>query len=452
MLSRHDIRAALGRELLSERPGTETTFGRVWNDSRSTRGGDLFVALKTENRDGHEFAAKAVEAGARGVIVQSEVEVPERTYVFRVRDTQHALGEIARHWRKRFFIKAAVVTGSVGKTTTKELIAAVLGSKYNVLKSPANFNDEIGLSMTLLQLTGAHSRAVLEVGMFGPGEIRRMCEIAMPEIGVVTNVGPSHLERLGSLEAIAAAKAEAVEGLPGYGFAVLYADDARVAAMAEKTKARVLTYGVESSADVRGVEIQPRGLKGVDFEVVCAGRKVSAHTPVPGVDLVPNALAAIAVAMADGMALEEAAAALRHANVPGRLQAKKASNGALILDDSYNASPSSMIAALKVVGDTAGRRYALLGDMFELGAAETEGHASVGREAAAVLDGLFTVGERGKIIAEAAERAGLAQVRHFESKTQASKALKAGLGPGDVLLVKASHGMALETVVEELEG
>jgi UDP-N-acetylmuramoyl-tripeptide--D-alanyl-D-alanine ligase len=450
MLTLQDVRAALGRELLSERPGSARVFDRVWNDSRSAERGDLFVALATENRDGHDFAAAAVERGAFGVLAHREVDVPPETYVFRVRNTQRALGEIARHWRQRFFIKSVVVTGSVGKTTTKELIAAVLGSKYNVLKSPANFNDEVGLAMTLFQLTRRHERAVLEVGMFDLGEIRRLCEIAMPEIGVVTNVGPTHMERLGSLEAIAAAKAEAVEGLPGYGWAVLNADDALVSAMRERTKARVLTYGTGPGADVRGKDLQGRGLSGVEFTVSCAGRALSTRSSLPGEELVRNALAAIAVAMADGMSLEEAAAAVRHADVPGRLRAKKTRAGALVLDDSYNASPASTIAALNVLAGVTGRRFALLGDMLELGAAEAEGHAAVGRRAAEVVDGLFTVGERGRIIARSAREAGLAAVEEFDDKEKAAKVLAAGLGPGDVLLVKASHGVALETVVEEL--
>jgi UDP-N-acetylmuramoyl-tripeptide--D-alanyl-D-alanine ligase len=321
-----------------------------------------------------------------------------------------------------------------------------------VLKSPANFNDEIGLSMTLFQLSERHERAVLEVGMFALGEIARMCEIARPQIGVVMNVGPTHMERLGSMDAIARAKAEAVQALPAGGTAILNADDPYVARMASLTKARVLTFGTDSPADIRASDLRSLGLGGVDFEVSLAGRSLAAHSPIPGRDLVGNALAAIAVAVTDGISLEEAVGALRKASVPARLQVKTAASGAVILDDCYNANPASTMAALSVLAETPGRRIALLGDMLELGAAEEEGHRAVGRRAAEVVDLLFVVGPRGRMIAEAARETGGRAVCYLGAKEEAAAALKKELRKGDVLLVKASHGVALETVVAELAG
>jgi len=451
MLSVEEVRAALGDALIGERPGSAAAFAQVANDSRVARPGEIFVALRTEVRDGHDFVAEAVAKGVSGVIVEREIEVPAGVAVFQVRDSRHAIGELARFWRARFpYLRAVVVAGNVGKTTTKELCAAVLATKYEVLRSAANFNDEVGLAMTLFGLEERHQRAVLEVGMFERGEIARLCRIAAPETAVVLNVGPTHLERLGSLEAIAAAKAEAVEALPWRGNAILNADDPYVAAMAARTSARVLSFGLGLGADVRASEIRGRGLAGVDFRLSCGGRAVEAHSPLPGVALVPNALAAATVAIADGMSVEEAAYALSQAVVPARLVARLAQSGAAILDDTYNANPASVGAALGVLAETAGRRVALLGDMLELGSFEAEGHRAVGTAAAAILDSLFTVGDRGRLIGDAARAAGLEKVQHFASKEDAARALKDALGPGDVLLVKASHGLALGSVVAAL--
>jgi UDP-N-acetylmuramoyl-tripeptide--D-alanyl-D-alanine ligase len=286
--------------------------------------------------------------------------------------------------------------------------------------------------------------------MFEMGEIRRLCEIARPHTAVVLNVGPTHLERLGTMEAIAAAKAEAVEGLPSDGNAVLNVDDPYVAVMSLKTRARVLSFGIEKHAEVRATEIRSKGLSGVDFTLSCGGRSVPAHSPLPGERLVYNALAAVGVAFVEGMSVEEAAHALRVADIPRRLIPVAGLNGSTVLDDSYNASPASVLAALGVLSEMPGRRLALLGDMLELGSAETDGHRQVGEAAAGVVEELYTIGPRGPMIAEAARQAGLPRVRHFDSKDEAVSALKQTLQLGDVLLVKASHGLALGTVVQEL--
>ena len=448
-----DVRNALSDCLQAERPGATSAFTAVTNDSRVAEPGELFVALTTEARDGHDFISDAVARGATGVIYNREIGLPDHVWAFRVDDTQHAIGELARAWRSGFDVRATAIAGNVGKTTTKELTAAVLrGCGHTVLKSPLNFNDEIGLAMTLFQLNPNYDRAVVEVGMFALGEIRRLCEITQPQIGVVLNVGPTHLERLGSMQAIAEAKSEAVQDLPATGCAILNADDPWVAAMAPRTRAQVLTFGTHSNADFRASEIQSHGLAGVDFTLACLGRSLRVRSPVPGAKLVPNALAALAVAVADGASVEEAAEALTAAQVTTRLQVKMAASGATILDDSYNANPASMMAALDVVSEVPGRRCALLGDMLELGSAEATGHRSVGEHAARVVDALFTIGPLGLQIAAAARSAGARTVRHFDTKEEAVEVLRAYLGPGDLLLVKASHGLALGAVVAELVG
>lgn len=460
MFTIDDVRTALTGCLKGERPGGASEFTGVTNDSRVAKPGELFVALTTppgyalEVRDGHDFIGDAVAQGAAGVVLhQEEVRLPDNVWGFLVDDTRHAIGELGRAWRSRFDVRAVAITGNVGKTTTKELTAAVLqGRGQAVLKSPKNFNDEIGLAMTLFQLDPTYDRVVVEVGMFELGEIRRLCQIAQPQIGVVLNVGPTHLARLGSMEAMAEAKSEAVQDLPATGYAILNADDPWVAAMAPRTRARVLTFGTRAHADVSASEIQSHGLAGVEFTLGCHGRSLRVRSPLPGADLVPNALAALAVAVVDGASVEEAAAAMTVAQVKPRLQAKLAASGATILDDSYNANPASVKAALGVLHEMSGHRYALLGDMLDLGSAEKDGHRSVGEHAAGVVDALFTVGPRGVQIAAAARASGTCAVRHFETKAEAVEVLRATLGPGDVLLVKASLGMALGGVVAELVG
>ena len=458
MFTIDDVRDALGNCLKGEQPGSASEFTGVTNDSRVARPGELFVALTTpagyalEVRDGHDFINDAVAHGVGGILLHNEtLLLPSHVWGFLVDDTKYAIGELGRAWRSRFDVGVVTIAGNVGKTTTKELTAAVLqGCGHTVLKSPKNFNDEIGLAMTLFQLDPTYDRAVLEVGMFELGEIRRLCQISQPQISVVLNVGPTHLERLGSMQAIAEAKLEAVQDLPATGYAILNADDPWVAAMATKTRARVLTFGTHAHADVRASEIQSHGLAGVEFRLDCLGHSLLVRSPVPGIALVSNALAAVAVAVAGGASVEEAAEALTGAQIQPRLQAKRAASGATILDDCYNANPASMKAALDVLHELPGHRYALLGDMLELGSAEVEGHRSVGEHAARVVDALFTVGQRGAQIATAAKAVGADSVRHFDTKEEAVKVLRANLGPGDVLLVKASLGLGLSTVVAEL--
>jgi UDP-N-acetylmuramoyl-tripeptide--D-alanyl-D-alanine ligase len=285
------------------------------------------------------------------------------------------------------------------------------------------------------------------MGMYGLGEIRLLCQIARPRVGIVTNVGPSHLERLGSLEAIANAKAELVESLPPEGTAIINADDARVAAMAERTHARVLTYGTSPGCDVRGVDVEGRGLEGIAFTIECGGRRIRVQTHLPGRQLLHNALAAAAAGLVEGLALNEVVSALATAQVSLRLSVHRARCGATILDDTYNASPSSMMAALDLLAELPGRRIAVLGDMRELGALEKQGHRSVGRRAAEVAELIYAVGDLGRLTGEAARQAGHDNVSFWRSKEEAATDLRQRLEPGDVVLLKASRAMALETVL-----
>ena len=452
MIAASEIVECLGSLLLAERPGRARRFRGVAIDSRQAGRGDLFVALAGERTDGPAFVADAVAHGARGVLVRELPQaLPAGVAAFVVADTLQALQRLAAGRRDRRHAKVIGITGSVGKTTTRELTAEVLSTRYRVLKSEANYNNEIGLPLTLLKLTERHQRAVLEMGMYALGEIRTLCEIARPQIGVVTNIGPSHLERLGSLEAIAAAKAELPESLPLHGFALFNADDPLVRAMAGRTRAQPLFYGLAEGADVRATEIASRGLDGVSFRLHWGGESAPVKTSLPGRHIVSNALAAAAVGLADGMTLPEVAGALEGTRVPLRIQVHRGRGGATILDDTYNASPASVTAALDLLAEIPGRRIAVLGDMAELGAASREGHLVVGRRAAETADVVHAVGAEAALIAQAARELGHHDVHHWPDKEAAGRALAADLRPDDVVLLKASRAIALETLLETLE-
>lgn len=443
-------------ELLVARRGPAGhAFSGAVIDSHQVEPGDLFFALHGQHHDGHDFVGEAIARGAAGLVVERPLEAPDGVTVFQVSDSLSALQRLATYQRARHDVRVVGVTGSVGKTTCKELIAAVLGARWRVLKSDANLNTEIGLPLTLLQLAPEHERAVLEMAMYGPREIDLLCRIAQPHIGVVTNVGPVHLERLGSMGAIVAAKAELVEALPEDGVAVLNGDDPRVAAMASRIKARVLLYGQSQQCHVRGSDLVGRGLDGTSFRVTYGDTEVAVETPLAGRHHLYPALAAAAVGLAEGMTLSEIAAALRKARPELRLRVLPGPNGSTILDDSYNASPQSMLAALDLLaelsrGRAGGRRIALLGEMRELGTAEEEGHRQVGQRAAACADLLLVVGERARPLYEAARTAGSADVRFLTSAEGVAAILRGELQPGDHLLVKASRAIALESVVDAL--
>jgi len=452
MLGMQDITSGLGAMLQAiGGPRQGRPFARVTIDSRQVEADDLFVALPGERRNGHDFIADAVAGGATGVLAEHLPSgLPANVTVFRVPNSLAALQALAAHWRAKHDLKVIGITGSLGKTTCKELAAAVLADTFAVLKSEANLNTEIGLPLTLLQLRPDHQRAVLEMGMYGPGEIRLLCQIARPQVGVVTNVGPIHMERLGSLEAIAAAKAELVESLPADGTAVLNGDDPLVDGMAQRTAAGVIRFGTSQECDVRGTVLASAGLEGITFRLRCGSESVDVATALPGCHNLHNLLAAAAVGVADGLSLQQIAEALQKADVPLRLRVLAGPNGSTIIDDSYNASPASMLAALDLLAELPGRHLALLGDMLELGAFEEEGHRLLGRRAARSLDALYVVGERGHLVGEAARQAGQAEVHFLRSKEEAAGILRSVLSPGDHLLVKASRALALETVIEEL--
>jgi UDP-N-acetylmuramoyl-tripeptide--D-alanyl-D-alanine ligase len=377
--------------------------------------------------------------------------------VVQVPDALLALQEVAAWWRGRSSVRVVGITGSTGKTIAKEIVADVLARSLRVLRNEGNLNSETGLPMTLLNLEPRHEVAVLEMSMYTEGEIARLAEIARPEVGVVLSVHPTHLERAGSIEAIARAKAELPAALPSDGLAVLNADDPLVAAMRDVTAAAVRTFGLSASADVRATAIESHGVDGTSFTLEAPWGERRLHSATPGRHLVPHALAAAIVAEHLGVPLDDVATALAQgSHAPHRMALLEAADGATLIDDTYNASPVSVAAALEFLAESPiafGRhRYAVLGDMLELGPDEERLHRQIGARAAAIAEALVAVGQRGRWIGEAAIAAGLARVTIVADADEARAAVERDLAPGvgDLVLVKGSRGIELDRLVAAL--
>lgn len=436
-------------------------------DSREAVPGSVFIAFRGENVDGHDYVADAFERGAIAALVGRTINgeypvvdaraghiggLPQPPLCILVDDPLRALQVIARRWRARFDVRIIGITGSVGKTSTKELTAAVLSQRYRTLKSEGNQNNEIGVPLTLLNLRESHERAVIEMGMYSQGEIDLLCDIARPVIGVVTMIGPVHLERLGSMEAIVAAKRELITALPDDGVAVLNMDDPRVMSMASQAKGRVFTYGLDNTADLWADQIESMGLDGVRFSLHHRRETLNVRVPLLGRHSVHTALRATAVGLIEGLGWEEVIAGLGALSSQLRLVVIPGPRGSLLIDDTYNSSPDSALAALNLLADLDGRRIALLGDMLELGDAETQAHLMVGRRVADVADYLITVGSRARLIGREAMLVGMSpnKVQAAEDAPAAVPLLEAILQPGDVILVKGSLGMKMDQIVTAL--
>jgi UDP-N-acetylmuramoyl-tripeptide--D-alanyl-D-alanine ligase len=424
-------------------------------DSRLVQPGELFIALPGERTDGHEFIEAAIARGAAAVLVSRPPADLARlggASVVLVTDCLAALHRIAEAWRTRFSPLVVGVTGSIAKTSTKEAVATVLARRFRTLKNEGNQNNEIGLPLTVLRLGPEHEAAVLEMGMYVGGEIADLARIGKPRIGVVTAVQAVHLSRIGTLEAIEQAKGELVAALPVDGTAILNADDHRVRAMASRTVAPSLTYGFATDADVRATDVRSLGTDGMAFALETPAGRTAAAIPTLGRMAVHNGLAAAAVGIAAGMRLDEIEAGLAAGwAAPHRAELVRAGD-VTIIDDSYNASPGSVVAALELLGGLPGRRIAVLGEMLELGDAHEAGHRSVGEAAARIVDLLVVVGEGAGAVAEGARAGGLVgeQLLSVPDRDRALVALRGRLHGGDVVLVKASRGIALDLLVADL--
>lgn len=427
------------------------TFTKVSTDTRTLTENSLFVALKGDTFDGHNFLATAKEKGALGAIVETGrgidglvcIEVPSPLAAYQA---------LARYHRRRFDIPVVAITGSSGKTTTKELVAAVLSAQFNVLKTEKNFNNEIGLPKTLLELTADHEACVVEMGMRGLGQIEELALIAEPTVGVITNVGTSHIELLGSQEKIAQAKSELIQHIGADGTVVLNEDDDFVRAMGTLTDGKKIFYGIHHSATVTGSQLRYKK-DGIKFTCRCFDELFDVFLPMIGEHNVYDALAAVAVGRALGVSSQKIARALGDFSGMAMRQEIISFPDIVILNDAYNANPSSMTESIKALGQLDGKRkVAMLGDMLELGEFTEPAHREIGELLATERYGaVFTFGEAAKFIAKAAKGKGVPIVKVCDSHLDMAMAYQDIRTKGDVILVKGSRGLRMERVVEELK-
>src|SRR5881296_2014872 len=453
-------------DALGTRPGTGLNplarLAGVSIDSRAIRAGELFIAIHGPRHDGHDHVASALEAGAI-VAVVADAQLPRyadaiRAQCIAVGDTFLALKQLARAVRESWGGKIAGVTGSVGKTTTKEILAALLGAKLRVLKSEGNLNNEYGLPLTLFRLEETHQAVVLEMGMSRRGELARLAATARPDVGVVTRVSPAHLEFFSSVDEIAFAKRELIEGLNGRAStAVLNADDPRVAAFGAFAPGRVLTYGIEKQAFFMAQDIEDRGALGSAFDYVSPEGRVRLELNVPGRHAIANALAALAAASVWGIGAAEAQNIFRALRAPAmRGELLRFSNGAALINDSYNSSPAALQAMTELLAATPNfrRRILAAGEMRELGTASPELHREAGQFAAKTgkIDWIIGVAGDAAQVVEGATAAGFARARtrFFPTPREAAEFLESFIVSGDLLLVKGSRGVKMEQIVEAL--
>jgi UDP-N-acetylmuramoyl-tripeptide--D-alanyl-D-alanine ligase len=441
-------------------------------DSRQSIPASLFAALSGEKVDGHDFVSAAFKKGSHLALIQHEIEpsipvldlrvpftsqtqIPDPPFAIRVDDVLKCLQQLAGFWRSKFDVRVIGITGSVGKSTTKELVSEVLSQRFITLKNQGNLNNEIGLPLTLLRLGKGYQRVVLEMGFYKPGEIAFLCEIAKPQVGILTNIGMVHAEKAGTQADIARGKSELVQALPAApeGIAILNLDDPWIVPMARNTKANVFFYGLNSKADLWADEITGQGLSGIRFKLHYEEESYTMQAPVIGRHSIHTVLRAVSAGLVEGLSMGEIVLGLHQASSQLRLVAVHTKQGAILLDDTYNASPESTLAALNLLDELPGRKIAVLGGMYELGVYEETGHEMVGIRAAEVADQLLTLGEHARMISSAAVKAGLSAsvVENFDDDAHLVAALQTLLKEGDVVLVKGSHGLHMDRIVQALE-
>ena len=452
--------SATGGQLIHQ--GEGRGYSAVSIDSRTLEPGDLFCCISGERFDGHNFLPEVIEKGAHGVIVSATDKLPaldagQGPFIVRVADTLRGLQDLAHHYRKQHALKVVGITGTNGKSTTKELVASVTATSFEVLKSRGNLNNHIGLPLNLLRLDNAHEVAILEMGMSARGEIARLAEIAEPDIGLITNISEAHMEHLPTVRDVQAAKGELFAALTETDCAIVNADDPLVLELAQSLRARKLTFGIHNDADVRGTDVQPGPALGYRFSLNTPGASHPVHLPFAGRFNLHNAVAAAACGVALGIAPEKIAAGLERAELMGQRLQVKDHNGMTLLDDTYNANPKSMAEALETLASlqVAGRRFFIVGDMFELGPNETTAHRILGEQVAQKrIDYLVAVGERVKTTVDAAVNTGQpkAQALLLDTHEEAAAFLKEKAKPGDALLFKGSRGAQMEKVLKAFCG
>ncbi len=424
----------------------EGSFNCVCTDTRKIEEGCLFIAIKGENFDGHDFAAKAVESGAKAVICEKDCSLGENQIL--VESTRQALLDLAGYYRSLFNIPVIGITGSVGKTTTKEMVHCVMSVKYNTLKNEGNLNNEIGVPLTLFRLEESHEAAVIEMGMSGFGEISRMTAAVKPDVAIISNIGVSHIENLGSREGILKAKLEILEGMKTDSPLILNGDDDMLSTV-KKEGRTVKFYGINGEGfnfTATDVEVKEDS---VSFTALYSDEKANVNLPFPGKHNIYNALAAASAGELFGIDPKDSFEALKAYVPSGMRQRINKKCGITFIEDCYNASPDSQAAALAVLGGMgAKRKIAVIGDMLELGAVSESAHYTVGeRVAENNIDMLFTYGERAFATAKGASDRGVKSVKSFTDKAELSQELIKTVCEGDAVLFKASRGMKLEEVI-----
>jgi UDP-N-acetylmuramoyl-tripeptide--D-alanyl-D-alanine ligase len=459
IFSLEDVLKATAGILVSGKP--ENTFCGISTDSRLVSKGNLFIALKGEKFDGHDFVRTAMKQGAAGVLAQDEAKINqalanESFTVIKVADTLTALGDLAQAWRRLFPIPVIGLTGSSGKTTTKEMMAAIIGRKKNILKTEGNLNNLIGLPQTIFRLTREHELVILEMGTNTRGEIKRLTQIAMPDMGLITNVGPAHLAGFGSMDVVRDEKSDLFLNMSPSGIAIINLDDEAVTTVAERWNGRRITFSMSPNADVTVKDIERNGVKGVRFNLVAGGSTQKVEMKIAGLHHVHNAMAAAAAAVAVGIdqkTIAEGLAAFRPFS--GRMEIMRLHNGTFLLDDSYNANPASVREALMTLKDLKIHHngYVFLGDMLELGEEAGEMHRKIGMLIATIgVNALFLQGDFSEITAAGAAEGGLSPENIFflSDKEKGIDYLREHLKKGDWILVKGSRGMKMERIAAQI--
>lgn len=447
--------------------GPERFFSGVSIDSRRIFSGDLFVAIQGEVHDGHSFVKDVVESGVCGLLINknkadvffSDVRVREDwrqkgLLCVAVKDTTKALGDLTAFQRRRSNVSVIAITGSNGKTTTKEMTNGIVSRCFGTLATIGNFNNQIGLPLTLLKLNRSHQWSVLELGMNHPGEIRRLSEICMPDIGVITNIGPAHLEKLGSLKGVMDAKAELLENIKPNGTVVLNADDPNLSDLCRRTSKKILRFGFSEDADIRAISVKKKRF-GTSFILSMPTETLPIDLKIPGAFMISNALAAASAGYLIGLKAEDIKAGLEEfKSVQGRMNVFKTKNGIHVIDDTYNANPGSMESAIMTLKSMKGELRGVLvaGDMHELGDHAESMHKKIGSVAAGIgISGLYLTGRFAGSVAAGAQRNGMKRRDIFTgTKQEIVENLKDTLGPDDWVLVKGSRAMAMEQVVQDL--
>ncbi len=451
-------------------PGPDFAIADVCIDSRTATNTSLFIALRGENTDGHLYVDAAFQNGASLAIIDHPIhsqypvvdlqnppdQLPEKfPFSLLVKDSLRALQDLASWWRDQFDLKVVGITGSVGKSSTKELTATVLSHRMPTHKNPGNLNNEIGLPLSVLRLNEKHKAAILEMGFYVPGEIKLLCDIAKPQIGVVTNIGTVHAERAGSISEIARGKTELVQALPPApeGLAILNYDDPLVREMKNQTEAKVFYYGLSPKADLWADQIESMGLEGIRCRMHYRDEVNYVNAPLIGRHSVYTMLRATAVALNLGITWDWIFQAFKYSPIQLRIVTAQTKSGAVLIDDTYNASPESTLAALNLLDDLSGRKVAVLGDMLELGQYEDDGHQRVGIRAAEIADEMVLVGQRSLVTRNAAINSGFKteKTHWFENSSAAINYLSNALHAGDIVLIKGSHGMQMDQIVAALE-